>query len=83
VAHEVIGASEVGQYAYCARAWWLHEVRGLGSANERELGMGRDHHAAHGRAVYHALGLQRWVVVLLGLAILCLVTGVWFWLGGR
>ena len=47
----LIRASEVGEYLYCRRAWWLRRVVGLipeGIA-QRELGVRR--HRQHGQAV--------------------------------
>ena len=47
-----IAAHEVGEYAYCSRAWWLVHVRGapaLGGEVERREGLRRH--------VRHALGL--------------------------
>ena len=51
----VITASEIGQYTYCARAWWLAEIQGLESTNVREMAHGDRAHAAHGDLVagYH------------------------------
>src|SRR5215212_9791647 len=47
----VIRASEMGEYVYCARAWWLRRVAGLEPAGRerREYGVGLHHR--HGRAV--------------------------------
>ena len=51
----VIRASEVSQYAFCARAWWLGRVKGYRSTNVRAMRQGTARHEAHGRAVegYH------------------------------
>jgi CRISPR/Cas system-associated exonuclease Cas4 (RecB family) len=48
---ELIRASEIGEYLYCSRAWWLRRVGGLipEGAAQRELGVRR--HQQHGRAV--------------------------------
>jgi hypothetical protein len=64
----IVRASEIAEYAYCARAWWFGRVKGYRSANVRALQRGTAQHRAHGRVVvrYHRL---RWLaVVLLGLA---------------
>lgn len=57
---EVIRASEIGQYAYCARAWWLGRVLGYRSANVEAMREGVAQHRFHGRGVerYHRL---RWL----------------------
>ena len=66
----VIRASEIGQYKYCARAWWLGSVLGVPSSNTRELAHGEEHHQTHGRQVQTA-GLLRWVaLVVLLLAVI-------------
>lgn len=72
----VISASEVGQYVYCAHAWWLRRVQGLAPANIEELALGQSFHARHGRAVASVMYLRRSVVILAGLALLCLILGV-------
>jgi hypothetical protein len=60
----VIRASEIGQYRYCARAWWLGQVMGYQSTNVEVMRQGADQHRAHGRSVvrYHRL---RWLAVAL------------------
>ena len=68
----VIRASEIGQYQYCARAWWLGSVMGVASTNARELAEGEAAHRRHGRAVWasRALIILAVVLVLLALAAL-------------
>jgi len=63
----VITASEVGQYTYCARAWWLAQIQGLQSANVREVAHGEQAHAAHGRRVagYHRTRRLAYLLLLL------------------
>jgi hypothetical protein len=64
---DVIRASEIGQYTYCARAWWLTRVKGLPSANVAQMQAGSEQHRLHGRAVEHFYRLRRaaWVLLLL------------------
>ena len=71
----VIRASEIGQYQYCARAWWLGSVMGVVSTNMRELAEGEVAHRRHGRAVWasRALIILAVVLVLLALAALLLM----------
>ena len=67
----IIRASEIGQYKYCAHAWWLSSVLGVPSNNTRELAHGEAHHQTHGRQVQTA-SVLRWValvVLLLAIAI--------------
>jgi hypothetical protein len=72
----IIRASEIGQYAYCAHAWWLDRVQGLVSANVDELALGRRLHTDHGQLVAGTLQLRRLAVILAGLATLCLMLAV-------
>ncbi len=67
----VIRASEVGEYVFCRRAWWLHHSQGLASANVRELAEGTATHAGHGRQVALA-GALRGLAALLVVAALVL-----------
>jgi len=63
----VITASEIGQYTYCARAWWLAEIQGLESTNVREMAHGDRAHAAHGDLVagYHRTRRLAYLLLLL------------------
>jgi hypothetical protein len=79
---DVIRASEIGQYSYCARAWWYGRVLGYRSANVEAMRWGTDQHRAHGRGVerYHRL---RWLAVgLLVLAGVAFVAWLFLSLGG-
>lgn len=69
-AREVIRASELGVYAYCARAWWLGRVLGLRPANLDEMAAGEEAHLRHGQQVMSYRRLQHWAYVLLALAML-------------
>ena len=72
----IIRASEIGQYVYCAHAWWLGRSQRLSPANVEELALGRGFHAGHGRVVARVMYLRRSVVILAGLAVLCLILAV-------
>ena len=65
----VIRASEIGEYVFCHRAWWLHQVQGEASANVREMAEGTAHHAQHGRRVIAADTLRVLAVLLLAAAL--------------
>lgn len=69
----VIRASEIGQYAYCARAWWLGNVMGLPSSNVREMAQGEVVHRQHGQAVWVAGALRVLAIGLLLVAAIALV----------
>ena len=71
-----IRASEIGEYLFCRRAWWLHHVQGYTSANVRELAAGTETHVTHGRLVW-AAGVLRVLAVLAFLAALI----AFFWSG--
>jgi hypothetical protein len=66
----VIRASEIGEYAFCHRAWWLQHVQGHASANVRELAQGSAVHARHGRRVALARALRTLAILLLVAALL-------------
>lgn len=76
----VIRASEVGEYAFCARSWWLRRVRGLRPANVEELTGGVEAHQRHGRLLWVGEMAGRAALVLLAIAglllLILLVTGV-------
>jgi len=60
----IIRASELGQYAYCARAWWLQRIAGVAPTNTQDLAAGTAAHQQHGRAVWLA-GALRWAALAL------------------
>ena len=77
----IVRASEIGQYVFCHRAWWLGAVKGYRPANDAALGAGTQAHLRHGRIVAAS---QRWRQVgyallvvggLLGAVVLCGVLG--------
>jgi CRISPR/Cas system-associated exonuclease Cas4 (RecB family) len=75
----IVRASELSQYAFCARAWWLGRVKGYRSSNLAAMERGEARHRAHGRTVvgYHRL---RWLALaLLSLAAVLIVA--WLLLG--
>jgi hypothetical protein len=73
MSRRIIRASEIGQYAFCARAWWLNAVEGAPSSNTADLARGTAAHAAHGRAVIGAQVLPIVAVLLIVLAIIVLL----------
>jgi len=77
----IIRASEINQYVYCAKAWWLGAIKGIRPSNVRELTGGSLAHARHGRAVAVAGIAQR---VALGLLLIGVVLAlIWFGGGAR
>jgi CRISPR/Cas system-associated exonuclease Cas4 (RecB family) len=73
----VIRASEVAQYAYCAKAWWLGSVQGVASSNTRELAHGEHVHRAHGRRVWLAGVLRVAALAIVAIAAIVLLASVW------
>jgi hypothetical protein len=65
----IIRASEIGQYAYCAHAWWLGSVEGLLSGHQQEMAAGEATHLHHGQSVRRSLGLARLAYIVLLLAV--------------
>ncbi len=53
----LIRASELAQYSFCHRAWWLGSVKKLQSENQASLTRGRNVHTQHERRVK---GASRW-----------------------
>ncbi len=71
----VIRASEIGEYVYCRRAWWLRAVQGHASANVREMAEGTAAHAGHGQQVAAVGGLRVAALIVIALAVAVLVFG--------
>jgi hypothetical protein len=74
----IIRASEIGQYSYCARAWWLARVKGLSPRNVEELEHGQVEHHRHSRAVSGYHRLRRWAYLLLISAALAGLLLLWW-----
>jgi len=68
MSYRKIRASDIADYVYCRRAWYLRRVRGDAPQNERALAAGRQYHAQHGRAVQQSFRTRRLAYVLLLLA---------------
>jgi len=77
----LIQASELAQYSFCQRAWWLGTVKQLPSANQARMVRGTTMHAHHGQQVRAALYWHRVGLFLLGSGGLFLVIVLlWLWL---
>lgn len=72
-----VRASEIGEYVFCHRAWWLHQVQGQASANVRQLEAGTATHARHGRLVGVSRGLSVLAALLLVAAGVLAVATLW------
>jgi hypothetical protein len=69
----IIRASEIGQYDFCAKAWWLGSIEGVQPSNIRELRAGTAAHEEHGRQVRRASQAQVAALALVGLGVIVLV----------
>ena len=79
---DIIRASELGEYVYCARAWWLQRVQGVPSRNVAALHSGQQAHDRHGRAVAAVQIQRRLALLLAALALLLLAATVASLVGG-
>jgi CRISPR/Cas system-associated exonuclease Cas4 (RecB family) len=69
----MIRASEVGDYVYCARSWWLKRVAGEEPEGQERRELGTTMHEAHGRGV-RLSGLALWAGAI------ALAAGLLLWL---
>jgi hypothetical protein len=72
MSERIIRASEIGQYDYCAKAWWLGSVEGVPPSNVRELQAGTAAHELHGWQVNRAARVQQIAIGLLVLGVILL-----------
>jgi hypothetical protein len=73
LSNRIIRASEIGQYDFCAKAWWLGSIEGVSPSNLRQLQAGTAAHEEHGRQVQRASQLQTAAFVLVGLGVIVLM----------
>lgn len=71
----VIRASEIGEYIYCTRAWWLHRVAELEPEGHERRERGTMLHQRHGRAVAGSRVLLLVALILIMVALTLLVIG--------
>ncbi len=70
----LIRASDIGQYVFCQRAWWLARVLDVPSTNVEEMHVGALTHRQHGRRVVWASRARQAGMVLLAAALVLLLT---------
>lgn len=68
-----VSASEIGQYAYCAHAWWLAIIEKREPQNPATLDAGIRAHERHAWQVSFARAAGRLALALSILAVLALV----------
>jgi CRISPR/Cas system-associated exonuclease Cas4 (RecB family) len=71
-----IRASEIGEYVFCHRAWWLRHMEGHESANTRQMELGTAAHEQHGRLVGLGAALRGLALLLVVLAVVAAVVSV-------
>ena len=74
--YKIIKASEIGEYVYCNRAWWLRRTYDVRPQNVEELQAGTIYHEAHGGQVRQGVLARRMALVFFFLALSVLV--FWF-----
>ena len=67
-----VTASQVGQYAFCAQAWWLGTVEKREPAHQARLDAGQAMHERHGWNVVLARLARRLAMLLIAAAALAL-----------
>jgi len=74
-----IAASEIAEFFFCPRAWWLRRVRGI-TADSPRVQAGRAAHARVGAAIAQTLLLRRliWAAIATAGAIVVAVTIIEF-----
>ena len=65
----MIKASEITDYVYCRRAWWLQRHENITSHHIREMTAGTHYHQKHGRVVQQATWTRRLAYTLIFLVI--------------
>ncbi len=72
----LIRASEVGEYVFCHRAWWLRVVEGLEPDNRGRLAAGSRRHSRHGVRVVASQVLLIAGLIALAIGVITLLLGV-------
>jgi CRISPR/Cas system-associated exonuclease Cas4 (RecB family) len=70
----ILRASEIGEYLFCKRAWWLRR-QGIQPANRRALDAGTAAHAEHARSVVFSGCLRTAAFVMLIAAVVLAAVG--------
>lgn len=74
MSYQWIRASEITDYLYCHRAWWLKRAHGVQPHNVRQLEAGTRYHEENGRFIQRIIWKRRLAYSLL----FCVVTFVVF-----
>ena len=78
---KLIRASEVGEYVYCARAWWLRREGAEQTRGQEARAAGTAWHLEHGRGVTAARRLRTLSTAAFLFAVLCALAlcALWLW----
>ena len=76
MSYRVVRASEIGEYVYCRRAWWLNRTAGKQLRNTKQIEAGTTFHESHGNQVRRFTLAQQLALVLL----FCAVSTFVFWI---
>ena len=76
----LIRASDIGLWAYCHRAWWLHRIKGAAHQQPQRLARGVAAHEAHGHTLRQAQRYRQWAYRLLAAALMLLGLALMIWL---
>lgn len=68
-----IRASEIGEYVYCRRSWWLRRVRAVPTTHVTRMQAGTQYHARHGQLVETSSWLRRLAYAAIFCAVALLV----------
>lgn len=79
MSNRIIRVSEINQYVYCAKAWWLGAMEGVVPTNIREIEMGTLAHTRHGQDLIVASRMQR---AAIGLFVIGAALAVAWFAGG-
>lgn len=71
-----IDASEIGEYSYCHRQWWLRRVEGIAPLEVARMEQGTAYHRQHWQLVHKAARNERLVPVLV-VAVLSILLVTW------
>ena len=73
--HIIFRASELAEYVYCRRAWWVRRVQEISLPDSPELQYGVSVHADHNNRVDYAIGLQYcgYLLIVVGIVALLLL----------
>ena len=74
---DIVRASEVESYVYCARAWWLRRVKGHQPDNIEDMERGSAVHLTHARSVARSSRWQRWAYFAFILAAVSALLFIW------